>query len=209
MRKFYDISPQIFSGMLHYPSDPPVEIRSVKSLGKGDSSNLSLIRMGSHSGAHIDAPKHLFDDGEGVDLAALDHLIGICQVVDARGLAAVDAKFFELRADSGIDRILIKSDNSELWKDPDFSTNYVALTQDGAMWAVQQRIVLIGIDYLSIEAYHSAGSPVHQSLLEAGIVILEGVDLSEVDPGVYQLICLPLRLRDLDGSPVRAVLVRD
>jgi arylformamidase len=194
--------------MPFYPGDPGAEIKPVRSIEDGHVANLSELELGSHTGTHIDAPRHFEPGGTTVDDMALDTLVGPARVVD---LSAADDEItragLESAGAAGAERVLLKTRNSSLWSKTEFSTDYVALSPDAADYLVESGIKLVGIDYLSIERFHSDDYHVHHALLGAGIVILEGIDLSGVSAGDYELICLPLKIRGGDGAPARAVLV--
>jgi arylformamidase len=201
---FIDISVTIVPKLAAFPGDPVIEIEPT-----GDASHpfhLTRIHLGSHTGTHIDAPTHLLKDGATVDAIPLSTLIGPCRVVDLRNLSQ------PISADDLADlhltdtrRLLLRTDNSELWKRKDFSESYTGLTASAAVHLVKLGIQLVGIDYLSIEPFAGEGE-VHRILLEAGVVILEGLDLTDVKAGDFELICLPLKLTGIDGAPCRAVL---
>jgi arylformamidase len=204
-----DISVPIYTGMVFYPGDPGAVIEPVRRIAEGDVANISELRLGSHTGTHVDAPHH-FENGKiTVDRIPLDTLIGPARVVDV-----TEAETFIFREDlekagaGGAERLLLKTTNSRLWAQMEFDKEYVSLSDDAADFLVERGVKLVAVDYLSIERYKSESFYVHHSLLRQGIVILEGIDLSEVDAGEYELACLPLKILDGDGSPARAVLMR-
>ena len=169
---------------------------------------MSRIAFGSHTGTHVDAARHFFDDGQPVDAISLEKLIGPAVLIAVSdSVRAVDAAELEKQNLGGRNRVLIRTRNSRLISQRDFVQDYTFLAPDGAAYLVNQGVTLVGIDYLSIEQFHSGHHRTHRTLLEKDIVILEGLDLSEPDPGFYDLICLPLRLEGLDGAPARAILV--
>lgn len=162
--------------------------------------------MGTHAGSHIDAPRHFVSGGQTVDDVPLDVLIGPALVVGIEG-DIIDAAALRAALGAGsATRVLFKTANSRLWSGSAFVPHFTGLSADGADFLVESGARLVGIDYLSIEASHSAGAPAHKRLLESGIIIVESLDLSSVPPGEYELICLPLRLSGLDGAPARVVL---
>jgi arylformamidase len=207
---FLDLTMPMVSGMAHWPSDPPFSTEPYKLPEKGDPSTVSSLHMGSHTGTHMDAPRHFLPGGAGVDETPLDYLIGPCQVADCRG-----RKSISLREVSGLDvaaapRVLFRTDNSErLASQNEFVTDYVAVEEAAARWLVEQGAVLVGVDGLSIDPYDAPNPAAHLALLQAGKVVVEGLCLSGVEAGRYELICLPLRLKGCDGSPVRALLRRN
>jgi arylformamidase len=206
---FLDVSMPITPGMAHWPSDPPVSIEIYKVPEKGDPSQVSFLHVGSHAGTHMDAPRHFLPGRAGVDAARLEYLVGPCQVVDCRGLKSVS-----LREIAGLDvaaapRVLFRTDNSErLASRNEFFEDYVAVEEAAARGLVERGAVLVCVDGLSIDPYHAPNPGAHLALLEAGKVIIEGLCLAGIEAGRYELICLPLRIKDCDGSPVRAVLRR-
>ena len=207
-RKMIDISVPIFTGMAYYPGDPGAEVSASRSIANGNIANINKLCMGSHTGTHVDAPQHFVDGGETVDRLPLDVLIGPALVVDVDAAeAAISRLDLERAGIEGMDRLLLKTRNSMLWELPGFESDYVALDDSAADYLVEMGIRLVGIDYLSVERFKSKSFHVHHSLLGAGVILLEGIDLTGVDPGVYDLVCLPLKVRDGDGAPARAVLI--
>lgn len=208
--EIFDISVPVYTGMACYPGDPGAVIEPVRSIAQGDIANLSSLRLGSHTGTHVDAPRHFENKGEPVDRISLQVLIGPAKVVDLTGAGEyITEEDLEGADTRGVERLLLKTRNSQLWAQPEFIKDYVPLCSDAARYLVETGVKLVGIDYLSIEQFKSDRHPVHHGLLGAGVIILEGVDLSEVPAGEYFLTCLPLRIVDGDGAPARAVLTRD
>jgi arylformamidase len=203
----YDITVPIRGGMVVYEGDPDVTLVRATSLAEGHLANVSRLELGVHTGTHIDAPVHFIDGRPGVDAIALDALIGPAQVVDATHLEGhIDrAAVASPGIADGVERVLFKTRNSRLWELDEFSADFIGLTEDAADVLVERGVRLVGIDYLSI-APKADPAPTHRVLLEAGVVIVEGLDLRAVPPGTYELICLPLRIMDCDGAPARAVL---
>lgn len=206
--RIYDVSLPLRAGGLVYPGDPEIEIGPYLAIAAGDPANVSALGLGSHAGTHVDAPRHFVEGGEPVDRIPLARFIGPAVVVelggDAPAIGAVELAGRELW---GQRRVLLKTRNSALLRRSDFTAGYRFLAPDGAEYLLERGVELIGIDYLSVEEHGSDTFPVHHLLLEHGVVIVEGLDLSEVPPGVYHFICLPLKLQDLDGAPARAVLI--
>lgn len=197
--------------MLLYPGNPPLRLEPTSRLAAGGRSNVSQLVLGTHTGTHIDAPKHFLDDRPGVDQLSLDVLIGPCRVLDLSHLSgSVSSEDLEVGLDDQrVERLLIKTRNSELWSRPagGFPEEYVALSGEAAAWLVDRGVRLIGIDFLSVEVFGSVDFPAHHQLLGGGVVILEGLDLTKAAAGTYELVCLPLKLRGGDGAPARAVLI--
>ena len=202
-----DISVALRSGMLHWPDDPPVRIDRIQDMGKGDTHNLSEMALGSHSGTHIDAPLHFFKRGLGIDLMPLDVTNGRVRVIGMETVDFIDTGDLEPYHPKKGERILLKTRNSAtVWKDNHFIEDYVYLTENAANFLAKAGVILVGIDYLSIGGYHRNNSETHRALLQAGVWIIEGLDLSLVSPGEYELVCLPLKIGDGEGAPARAVL---
>lgn len=206
--RLLDISVSVRPGMPVYEGDPDVTVRRIATMADGALCNVSRLDCGVHTGTHVDAPLHFIDGAPGVDALPLDALIGPASVVDATGVRGdIDAAALRtLAIPESATRLLFKTPNSGLWAHDGFSPNFIGLTEDAAALLVERGAVLAGIDYLSI-APPGDPAPTHLVLLRAGIVVLEGLDLRQVRPGPYRLICLPLRLAGADGAPARAVLV--
>lgn len=206
--RIHDLSVSLYPGMLQWPDDPRVHISQVASLKKGDPYTLSEFSCGTHSGTHIDAPCHFTPEGRTIDQVSLTELIGEALVVqvDADRITADVLREIDV---STYHRILFKTRNSALLRDESFHAEYVSLELDAAQVLVERGVRVLGLDYLSIEAYESADHPVHKLLTAHEVVILEGLDLSAVEPGAYFLVALPLKLRGADGAPARVVLVDD
>jgi arylformamidase len=208
MPRLLDVSVSLVPGIATYPGNPEFEISPVKQIAKGDSSNNSRLVMGTHTGTHVDAPKHFFDDRPGVESLPLDLLIGRARVIDMPvrgGITEKDLARAGLREDL---RVLLRTPNSKLWTSKrEFYPEYTHLTEDGAKFLVDQGVKVVGVDYLSVEQFHKPGAPAHHALLGSGIIIIEGLNLSDAEPGQYDMYCLPLRV-DADGAPARVVLKR-
>ncbi|MHB1390232.1 MAG: cyclase family protein [Thermoleophilia bacterium] len=204
-----DISVPVYTGMVFYPGDPGAVVEPVNRIAQGDVANISQLTLGSHTGTHVDAPHHFNNDGATVDHLPLDVLVGPARVVDlSASVDFIQRSELEAAGAGGATRLLLKTANSRLWAQPEFSWEYVSLADDAADYLVEAGVLLVGIDYLSIERYKSEDFHVHHALLGAGMTILEGIDLTGVEPGDYELVCLPLKIMDGDGAPARAVLIR-
>jgi arylformamidase len=208
--RLIDVSVLLTPGIATYPGNPPFEIAPIHRLAAGDSANNSRLTMGTHTGTHVDAPKHFMDDRPGVDAMPLDLLIGRARVVDMPvrgGITAKDLEAAGLREDL---RVLLRTPNSKLWNNPkeQFHEEYAYLTGDGAKFLVDQGVKVVGVDYLSVEKFHTPGHPAHHALLGANVIIIEGLNLSDAEPGVYEMYCLPLKVEGADGAPARVVLKR-
>jgi arylformamidase len=206
----YDVTVPVSNELPTWPSDPGVEIVDYRSFAAGDGVNVSMLNLGAHTGTHVDAPAHFIDGAAKVESLPLDALIGDALVIEVpEEIRAIDEKFVQQHY-AGTERVLFKTRNSAFWSeaDPQFHTDFTYLDLPAARWLVEQGIKLVGIDYLSIEKYASEKHETHLALLSHGVVILEGLNLTGIVAGKYELICLPLRLRSNkgDGAPARVVL---
>jgi arylformamidase len=210
MTRIYDISTPIRNGGVVYPGNPEIRIEPQQAISRGAGANVSSVALGSHTGTHVDAAKHFFDGGQTVDQIPLERFIGPAVLLafgdDVMSVGAADLQQHDIGSHT---RVLLKTRNSSLLARSDFVKDYTFLAPDGAAYLVEHGVELVGIDYYSIEQFHSGHHRTHLTLLERDTVIVEGLDLSEPTPGEYQLICLPLRLAGLDGAPARAVLVAE
>lgn len=211
MSSIIDISLPIGPDLVVWPGNPAPRVRPTARLARGGTSNVSEICLGSHTGTHVDPPFHTLDDGATADQLPLDALVGAVEVLDLTGVAdSIGPAHLEGALPArAVDRVLFKTRNSMRWHAalPAFSPDYVSLSLEGARWIVERGIRLVGTDFLSIEAHGAPGHPTHGALLRAGIVIVEGLDLSSVSAGGYTLVCLPLKIVGADGAPARAVLL--
>ena len=207
--KIYDITVPISAATPIYKGDPGVEISSFKSISNGSSANVSQISMGVHTATHVDAPNHFIDGTLRVHELDPQRLVGPCRVI-AVGDDVTEIEPRHLGDITGVERVLFKTRNSAFWAEPErgFRSDYTYLTRATARMLADSGVVLVGIDYLSIEKSGSPGHPVHVALLEKEIVILEGVDLRSVEPGDYEIICMPLKFDggNGDGAPARTML---
>jgi len=202
-----DISVPIYSGMVHWPGDPGVDIERTKDLSHGDAANVSKLELGAHTGTHMDAPRHFLADGAGLDEMPLDATIGPARVIRIENPQAVLPGELEAHSLQAGERVLFLTRNSErCWKNNRFVKDFVYISAAAAQFLVQKKVQTIGIDYLSVGGYVHDGVETHRILLSAGIWLIEGLNLSEVKPGVYDLVCLPLRVAGADGAPARAIL---
>ena len=206
----YDISLTISPSLPTWPGDPPLELVKFESMDQGAHNNVSRISASVHLGTHVDAPYHFLNDGSAVDALPLEVLIGPCYVVQLPDeLEAITAEVLD-RTDipAEMKRILFRTRNSHLWPrgESSFQTDFVAITEDGAGWLVDRGVQLVGVDYLSVAPYGDS-VPTHTVLLKAGIVCVEGLNLSNVMRGFYDLYCLPLKIAGCDGAPARAILI--
>lgn len=204
--KIYDVTVPISKELVIYPGDPAVKIERKTSINKnGATNNLSRYCFSSHAGTHIDPPFHFIEDGITVDKLPLEVLMGRARVVEVTA-PRIDENVLEEFDFTADVRVLFKTRNSYLWSRKEFVEDYVYITPAAARVLVSEGIKLVGIDYLSIEKYNSETPETHLTLLRAGTLIIEGLDLREVEPGDYEIICLPLKVKDGDGAPARVVL---
>jgi arylformamidase len=205
--EWIDITVPLRSSMVHWPGDPPVTIERIYDMELGDGNTLSKISMGAHTGTHMDAPLHFINRGTGIDKMPLDITIGrarLIEISDNESIKPEELSRFQIRHG---ERILFKTRNSyRVWKADSFVEDFVYISDEAALFLAEQGVRLVGIDYLSVGGYKDGGSYVHETLLGNGVWIIEGLDLSGVGPGEYELICLPLRIVNGDGAPARAVV---
>jgi arylformamidase len=205
--RIFDISVPVANGGVVYPGNPEIRIEAHSELGRGASSNLSRITFGSHTGTHVDAPRHFLEAGSAVDRLPLNVLMGPARVIafgnDVMRITAADLQRHPLE---GVERVLLRTRNSGFVTDRAFHPDFTYIAPDGAEHLASLGVRLVGVDYYSVEQFRSGHHRTHRTLLERGIIIVEGLDLSAVEPGEYAFTCLPLRLEGLDGAPARAVL---
>jgi arylformamidase len=205
----HDISLTITPALPVWTGDPPVRLSQPSHLERGDICTITRLDISAHTGTHLDAPAHFIRGGSTVETLDLDLLIGPALVVDARGHGHLTAAAFDaLAIPDGVQRLLLRTDNSLHWQrgETAFAEDFIAIDPSGAAWLVARGVRLVGIDYLSVGSFDN-GVPTHEILLGAGVIAVEGLDLSAIEPGPYQLICLPIKLGGADGAPCRAVLV--
>ncbi len=207
--RIYDISVGISPDTPVWPGDPPVSLERIRSMDEGAEANVSRLASGVHVGTHIDAPLHFLPEGHSVEYIPLKSLIGRAYVVDLRKAQVIDAETLE---SAGIPprtrRVLFRTRNSEYWKrgQSEFQKDFVAVDASGAKWLARKGVRMVGVDYLSVAPYGD-GAPTHRILLEADIVVVEGLDLSQIRQGRYTIYCLPLKLLGSEGAPARAILI--
>ncbi len=203
-----DISMKISGDMITYEGDPRVTVEWVKNI-REDGVVVSRICMGLHTGTHVDAPAHYLEDGNSIEDIDLKSLIGRAHVCD---LTAIEGEIIESHLSNCDIRegeiILLKTGNSRLLRNKNFSGEFVHLSEDAADYLVERKIKAVGIDYLSIEKFNSGNSYVHRKLLSNNIPVIEGIDLNYVKPGVYTLFCLPLKVEGGEAAPARCILIK-
>jgi len=205
--KIHDISVRIAPELVVYPGDPPVEVVPLSQIGPSGDPNISRLCLSTHTGTHIDPPFHLLADGIKANEIPLETLIGECDVVDIGIEDEITLPILQKHKITA-ERVIFKTKNSFLWERKEFSRNYTYLTTAAAEYLAGRKLKLVGIDYLSIEKFDAKILQAHLALLKAGTIILEGLNLSYVQGGKYELFCLPLKIKDGDGAPARAVLIQ-
>ncbi len=207
--RVYDVTLTISPALPTWPGDPTVKVERNLKMEQGDVCNLTHLSLSAHTGTHVDAPFHFIPDGDTVENLPLKTLIGRAYVVDLPRAERITTETLQ-NADipPRTRRVLFKTRNSRQWAKgaTDFIENYVALTPDAAAYLVKRGVKLVGVDYLSVAPFDDV-APTHEVLLKAGVVIVEGLDLSEVAQGRYTFYCLPLKIAGSDGAPARAMLV--
>ena len=210
MARLIDISLPVSNALPTWPGDPAVSLERIGKIEDGSPANISRLQAGVHTGTHVDAPLHFIPNDIGVDELDLDRFVGPCQVIELGGSGRITAN--ELAgANIAVDteRLLIKTENSAWWQEEPlrFHTEFRALDSSAARWVVERGLKLVGVDYLSVESFEAEPNhPTHGILLGARVGVIEGLNLHNVAPGTYRLICLPLKLVGSDGAPARAVL---
>lgn len=209
MKQIIDISVPLQPQMPIWPGTVGFKLQRTKRLEAGDVANVSRLDTDVHVGTHVDAPWHFLAEGSTVEQMCLEDLMGPVVVADLPNVSAITTDDLAgLKLPAGTKRLLLHTRNSKLWAEgvSEFQPDFVALTADAAEWVVEQGIRLVGVDYLSVQRYEDS-QLTHEILLKAGVVILEGLNLTGVQSGCYKLICLPLKLVGAEGAPARAVLV--
>lgn len=201
-----DVSVPVRDGMVHWPSDPPVRIGLSMSIAGGDAANITEVAMSAHTGTHMDAPRHFIDDAAGIDALPLEATVGPARVIEIGDPQVVTAAELDRHGLDGAERLLLRTRNSEhRWWEEDFDDGFVHIEPEAAELIAGAGIRAVGVDYLSVGGMES-GVQTHLALLGAGVWIVEGLDLSGIEAGEYELLCLPLRLVGADGAPARALL---
>jgi arylformamidase len=205
----HDVTVPITNTMPVWPSDPPVKLtpQSHLSRDKTHTVRLTSIEMGSHTGTHIDAPWHFVENGRQLNQISIETLVGRATVFELPNIRSIGRQDVERLPLTGIERALFKTENSKHWNDGRFFEEFVYLEPEAAQVLVDHGVKLVGIDYLSIDKFKSEKHPTHFVLLERNVVILEGLNLSAIAPGEYNMVALPLNLQDADGAPTRVILI--
>lgn len=203
-----DVSVALHGGMVHWPDNPPVRIERMLDIERGDVANVSRISMGSHTGTHMDAPLHFIRDGKGLDEMPFGATLGRARVIeihDSESIKPGELRPHDIRKD---ERVLFKTRNSvrDWAADDAFDEDFVFISQEAARHLAEREVQTVGVDYLSVGGFHQDGEETHVALLGAGIWVIEGLDLSNIEPGEYELVCLPIKVERSDGAPARAIL---
>lgn len=204
--KLIDVTVPLDAALPTYPGNTPFSIEATKRIARGDGSNVSTLHMSAHTGTHVDAPRHFFDDAAGTEELPLEMLLGRARVVEIasrKGITPQDFADVDLSEDV---RLLLKTPNSRLWGSPEFHADFVGVTGAAAKFLVERGVKVLGVDYLSVEMFKTPGAPAHHVLLGGGTIVIEGLNLRDVEPGTYDMMCLPLRIVGCDGAPARVVL---
>ena len=202
-----DVSVPLRSGMVRWPDNPPVEIQRTLDVERGDVATVSRLSMGSHTGTHMDAPLHFVRGGDGLDRMPLDATVGPARVIGIEDPVSVKREELEPYGIGRGERVLFKTRNSaRRWWAEDFMEDFVYVSEGAALYLAELGVRTVGVDYLSVGGFLQDGVETHQALLGAEIWVIEGLDLSQIEPGEYELICLPLKVEDGDGAPARAIL---
>jgi arylformamidase len=207
--KLYDVSIPIEPGMPQWPGDDPVAERPL-SRTPHEVANVTQLVLTTHTGTHVDPPRHFVHDGATIDEVPLERWVGPCWVADLTG-SGPEVEVAELEGagiPDGVERLILKTTNSALWRSSStaFVEDYVGISLEAAGWVVKRGIRLIGIDYLSIGGMHTTNVETHQLLLGNDVIVVEGLDLDVIEQGLYELLCFPLKIRDGDGAPARVAL---
>lgn len=208
--KWFDISVEINPDLPIWPGDPKVTIERMQKLEDGANANVSCIEMGLHTGTHVDAPYHFLAEGAMLSAIPLNRFFGEATVINIPLDVDIINADVLTRIDQALitERILFKTRNSGFWAETTglFHNDFVGIDKSGAEYIVDHGVRLVGIDYLSIAPFRKS-RPTHETLLGAGVLIIEGLDLSAVNQGKYQLYCLPLKLGNAEGAPARTILI--
>jgi arylformamidase len=204
--KFIDVTVPLSPDLPTYPGDTPVQTEPTHRIADGGPYNVTRLTMGTHAGTHVDAPRHFLTEGGAVDELSLDILIGKALLAAFPGRDAVTRADLQQLDLTSVLRLLIRTRNSGSLRQGRLEEDAVYLDPEAARYLVQQGIKLVGWDSLSVDKWGSTDYASHHALLSGGVVVVEGLDLSQAEPGYYDLVCLPLRVAGGDGSPARVIL---
>jgi arylformamidase len=208
-RTFYDISVDLMEESIPFPGDPPFSREMLLTIEESGICNVSKLEMSAHSGTHIDMPAHFIAGGNTLDAYTVNDFILPAHVVavdDPESVKAGDLD--DLDVEPG-DAVLFKTYNSASGRCRNgvFSENFIYISAEAAIACVEKRAGMVGLDYITVDKHGDDTAPAHHRFLGSGIPVLEGIDLEAVPPGRYTLICLPLKIKGGEASPVRAILV--
>ncbi|MHC4442717.1 MAG: cyclase family protein [Planctomycetota bacterium] len=206
MSQWIDITRTLSKGIIQWPGDPPFDCREVSEIIGPASCMVSKIETCAHVGTHIDAPLHFIKGGMDIAEVPLSKLCGRVVVVEVPSPEDIGIQQLENAGITPGHGVLFKTLNQQLWDKPEFDKNYVGITSDAAIWLVDHQIPLVGVDYLSVDRWENTNMPVHQALLGNGVIIIEGLDLSETSPGEYELAALPLKIAGCEAAPARVIV---
>src|SRR5258706_103240 len=202
-----DVSVPLRTGMVHWPDNPPVSIERALDIERGDAANVSKLSMGVHTGTHMDVLVHFFPTGKGIDSMPLTTAIGRARVIEIFDPVSIKPEELRPHLIQPAERILFKTRNSsKCWQTNDFVKDFVYISSEAAQYLAEQKIQTVGVDYLSVGDFFKDSPETHHALLKTGIWIIEGLNLSNVRPGLVELICLPIKFEGSDGAPARAIL---
>jgi arylformamidase len=207
MNEWIDISVPLRDGMVTWPGDAKFERTSTLEMAKGDPCNLSQISTTAHIGTHMDAPRHYLAGAAGMESMPIAASIGRARVIEIQDPEAIRTLELEPHHLARGERVLFKTRNSaQCWKTDHFQTKYIYIEPAAAQYLAQVGVQTVGVDYLSVGGFEHGGPETHRILLQSGVWIIEGLNLEHVEPGDYELVCLPLKIIGGDGAPARAVL---
>jgi arylformamidase len=207
VKKWMDVTFPIRSGMVHWPTDSDIKVERVVDMEKGAVCNVSKLTLGAHTGTHMDGLLHFIRDGKPLDQMPVDVGIGPARVIEIKDKESIKVKDLLTHKIKAGERILFKTINTKKsWKTDAFDENFVYISEEAGKYLAKQKILMVGIDYLSVGGFFKDGRETHVALLGNGIWIVEGLDLSKIKPGRYDMICLPIKVLNSDGAPARALL---
>ncbi|XUX00971.1 MAG: cyclase family protein [Dehalogenimonas sp.] len=205
--EWIDVSVPLSNDTITWQGDHPVRVERTDDIERGDNYTLSILCFSSHTGTHIDAPAHFLRKGQTVDQIPMKRFVGTARVIEIADTESIKPEELKNHRIRKGERILFKTRNSGLWREQKtFAEDYVYITLEAASYLAKIGVVMIGIDYLSVGSATEEGDEVHRVLLESGIIIVEGLDLSKTGAGRFNLICLPVKIHNGDGAPARVIL---
>jgi arylformamidase len=205
--EWIDITVPVRNGMVHWPGDPSFQIKRTLDQENGDTCTLSQMTLSVHTGTHMDAPLHFLKGGPTIDEMPLDATIGSARVIQIRDRKSIRREELIEHEIEASERVLFKTANSDnLWTKDEFDEDFIFIEKEGAEYLAERGVRVVGVDYLSVGGFKQDAVETHQALLGAGVWVIEGLNLSGIEPGAYDLICLPLKLMEAEGSPARAIL---